>query len=74
MFVCDLILLHRLRNNRFIVFQNVTGGGIRGQCPSVAANKRENSTSVYIFPMLAKYIFNSTEKKNKIKNYFPSSY
>lgn len=28
-------------------------GGIRGQCPSVAANKWENGTSVYIFPMLA---------------------
>ena len=28
-------------------------GGIRGQCPSVATNKWENGTSVYIFPMLA---------------------
>ena len=53
MFVWDLILLHRLRNNRFAVLQNVMAGGIRGQCPSVAANKWENGTSVYIFPMLA---------------------
>ncbi len=48
-----LFLLCRLRNNRFTFLQNVMAGGIRGQCPSVAANKWENGTSVYIFPMLA---------------------
>ena len=46
-------LLHCLWNNRFAVLQKVMDGGIRGQCPSVAANKRENDTSVYILPMLA---------------------
>ena len=48
-----LFLLCRLRNNRFTFLQNVMAGGIRGQCPSVAANKWENGTSVYILPMLA---------------------
>lgn len=48
-----LFLLCRLRNNRFTFLQNVMAGGIRGQCPSVTANKWENGTSVYNFPMLA---------------------
>ena len=48
-----LVLLRRLRDNHFAVLQNGTGGGIRGRCPSATANKWENGTSVYIFPMLA---------------------
>ena len=48
-----LVLLCRLWDSHFAVLQNGTGGGIRGRCPSATANKWENDTSGYIFPLLA---------------------
>ena len=41
----------------FCFLKNVMDRGIRGQCPSVASNKEENDTSVYIFPLLAMIFF-----------------
>ena len=53
MLVSDFVFVALFVKQSLCRFAKRYGWGIRGQCPSVAANKWENGTSVYIFPMLA---------------------